>query len=276
MPSPGLSTLPKGIVGVLERRLSDLGRSTGLLLDRIKMGPAAGRWITSRPAVGTWAFLNACTDLLMTPGVEVRVLDVPSAVVSARKQKLGAAFRVGDPVDGTDPPQGILEPMGPIVLGRNYAPVVLAASGTYQVANLTTANPLAVLIPAGLLNSVRRRLRVDVLVTKAGATDAIGVALFLGILGNFSDNTVFNTTSMTTQPVAASLQVTLSIEIAYVDATHVRVYLRNGPTTDTGAYAGGSIALTTSLATTAQYLTLGVRTGTTDAPTVQDWQVTYS
>lgn len=276
MANPGLSTLPKGVIGLLERRLTDLGRVTGLLLDRIKTGPAAGRWITARPAVGLWTQLNSYTDLLMTPGVEVRVLDVPTAVVSARKQKLGSAWRVGDPVDGTDPPQGLLEPMGPICLGRNYAPVVLAASAAYQTASLNTAVPLQVGLPAGILNSTRRRIIVDVLVTKAGATDTLGIGLFLGVNGSFTDNTLFNSTVLTSPPVAATLQVTLSIEISYIDATHVRVRLRNAPILDTTAFSGSSVTLTNSLATNLQYLTLGVRTGTTDAPTVQDWQVTFS
>lgn len=275
MPNPGLGTLPKGLVGAIERRLFDYGRITGLLLDRIKSGPAAGRWITARPAVGTWAFLNACQDLLMTPGVEVRVLDVPASVVSGRKQKLGSAWRVGDPVDGTDPPQGLLEPMGPIPLGHNYGPIVLAASSAFQVAGLLSANPAQVLIPAGLLNSVRRRIRVEFLVTKAGTTDTFTCALFLGTAGTNADTAIFSTLTLTTALTAAQLQYVGSVDIAYVDATHVRVYNRSAGDRDTGAYAGGSIAVA-NLASNNVYLTLGVKTGTTDAPTVQDWQVTLS
>ncbi len=218
----------------------------GEMIVRPHFGPMADRLITDRPVFGPAALILSRADLVSLAGVEFCMTDLPAGRLSRWY------------CDGTT-----LRPMHPITLFTLAAPVAGIATAGEQ-----STTGLRVLIPAKAWgDNSKIRITTTAIKPGAGVTNALRLYVHLGANGTTADTTVFDSGSGTY--AAAALAVSEVIELQRVNATTIQV---NGTSTGvanaSNAAAPANVTVT-SLDTTAQYVTLGVQTGTTDAPTVR-------
>lgn len=221
---------------------------------RLHFGPMADRLVTQRPAYGTAVQLVQRSDILLQPGLELRVVDPYTGRISAWAS------------DGL----GSMDPLAAIGLLQLAGPLVGAAglSGQPQFAPLGQANPSQVRLPAGFMNNGRRKLRIYLVAGDNGTTDTLTLQGFLGANGNANDDQIFTSGAIP----ASQRSADMFIEVQRLTATTVQVWIRTGTASTT--VLPTPLALTSSLDTVDQYLTVSMKMGgNTNIPTLADLRI---